>query len=273
VGTNVALRFAETDLPDQFRVLGRGELQFGILIEQMRREGYEFMVGKPQVLIHEEEGKKVEPLERATLDLPEAFAGDVTRMFQERKGILASYEESGTQTGGSNPGKRVRLEFDIPTRGLLGMRSRFMTGTRGEGIFSSRVVGFTPWKGEIIHRINGALVSDREGQVTEYALLGLEDRGSLFVEPGQEVYEGMVVGEFNKDNDLNVNAVREKKLTNIRAAHAEVLVTLRGVRKMTLEKCIEWIDDDEWIEITPESVRMRKKILKQNMRGITRHGK
>ncbi|MCC7442538.1 MAG: translational GTPase TypA [Bdellovibrionales bacterium] len=269
---NVALKFQETELPDQFRVFGRGELQFGILIEQMRREGFEFMVGKPQVLIKHENGQKVEPLERATLDLPEAFAGDITRLFQGRKGILASYEESGTQSGGSNPGKRVRLEFDIPTRGLLGMRSRFMTGTRGEGLFSSRLVGYVPWKGSIIHRANGALVSDREGMVTEYALLGLEDRGILFVEPGVDVYEGMVVGEFNKDNDLNVNAVREKKLTNIRAASAEVLVTLRGVRKMPLERCIEWIDDDEWIEITPENVRLRKKVLKGNLRGIVRHG-
>ena len=272
VHMNVAMRFQETEQPDQFRVLGRGELQFAILIEQMRREGLEFMVGRPIVLTKVENGQKMEPLERATLDLPEEFSGDVTRMFQERKGILVSYETSGTQSGPGGTQNRVRLEFDVPTRGLLGMRTKYLTATKGEGIFSSRLLGYVDWKGEMLHRQNGALISDRDGKAVEYALFNLEDRGILFIEPGVDVYEGMVIGEFNKDNDLNVNACREKKLTNVRAASAEVLVTLRGIREMTLERCIEWIDEDEWIEVTPENIRVRKKQLKQNQRSIVRRG-
>lgn len=272
VHMNVAMRFEETELPDQFRVLGRGELQFAILIEQMRREGLEFMVGRPIVLTKIENGQKMEPLERATLDLPEEFSGDVTRMFQERKGLLVSYETSGTQSGPGGTQNRVRLEIDVPTRGLLGMRTKYLTGTKGEGIFSSRLLGYVEWKGEMLHRQNGALISDRDGKAVEYALLNLEDRGVLFIKPGVEVYEGMVIGEFNKDNDLNVNACREKKLTNVRAANAEILVTLRGIREMTLERCIEWIDEDEWIEVTPDNIRVRKKQLKQNQRSIVRRG-
>lgn len=270
---NVAIRFGETEQPDQFRIFGRGELQFSILIEQMRREGLEIMVGKPIVLTETaEDGTKMEPLERLSLDLPEDYSGDVTRMFQERKGVLVSYETSGSYTSSAGVKNRVRLEFDIPTRGLLGMRSKYLTATRGEGIMSSRLIGMTPWKGEMLHRTNGAMIADRSGTVTEYALQGLEDRGILFVKPGVEVYEGMIIGEFNKDNDLNVNAVREKKLTNVRASGAEVLVGLKGVREMSLEKCLEWIDEDEWIEVTPKEIRLRKKILAQNMRSIRRGG-
>lgn len=260
---NVALRFEETDVPDQFRVLGRGELQFAILVEQMRREGSEFMIGRPLVLIKNENGKKMEPLERATLDLPEAYASDVTRMFQERKGILMSYESSDGQS-------RVRLEFDIPTRGLLGMRTKYLTATRGEGLFNTRFTEYVEWKGAMLHRLNGALISDREGKAVEYALLGLDDRGVLFIKPGDLVYEGMVIGEFNKENDLNVNAVREKKLTNVRAAGSDHYEALKGTRDMNLERCIEWIEDDEWIEVTPQSIRIRKKILKMNQRNIIR---
>jgi GTP-binding protein len=268
---NVAVKFSDTEVPDQFRMLGRGELQFSILIEQMRREGLEFMVGKPIVLTGTDEtGQKTEPLERLTLDLPEDYSGDVTRMFQERKGVLASYENSGTYSSSAGTKNRVRLEFDIPTRGLLGMRSKYLTATRGEGIMSSRQIGMTPWKGEMLHRNWGAMVADRTGTVTEYALMGLEDRGILFVKPGQEVYEGMIIGEFNKENDLNVNAIREKKLTNIRSAGAEVLVTLKGIREMSLEKCLEWIDEDEWIEVSPKEIRLRKKVLQQNQRGVHR---
>ncbi len=163
------------------------------------------------------------------------------------------------------------MEFEIPSRGLLGMRSKYMTATRGEGLFSSYVKGYEPFKGQIIHRINGALVSDRTGDTLEYALLGLEERGVLFVKPGVKVYEGMVIGENSKDNDMNVNACRAKKLTNIRSAHTEVLVTLAGIREMSLEKSIEWIDDDEWIEITPENVRIRKKVLQGNLRPVIRN--
>lgn len=268
---NVAVRFEETDSPDQFRMLGRGELQFAILIEQMRREGSEFMVGRPEVLIKtDENGKKMEPLERATLDLPEEFASDVTRMFQERKGILMSYEAIGTHSGPTGTQNRVRLEFDIPTRGLLGMRTKYLTATKGEGLFSSQMIGYTEWKGEMLHRANGAMIADRDGFSTEYALLNLDDRGLMFIKPGVEVYEGMIIGEFNKENDLNVNPTREKKLTNVRAAGSDHYVALKGTRDMTLERCIEWIEQDEWIEVTPANIRMRKKTLKQNQRSIIR---
>jgi len=270
VRMNVAIRFEETEQPDQFRVLGRGELQFAILIEQMRREGLEFMVGRPIVLTKVENGMKMEPIERATLDLPEEFSGDVTRMFQERKGLLVSYETSGTHSGPSGVQNRVRLEFDIPTRGLLGMRTKYLTSTKGEGLFSSQMTGYVEWKGELLHRANGAMVADRTGKVTEYALLNLDDRGVLFLQPGIDVYEGMIIGEFNKENDLNVNPTREKKLTNVRAAGSDHYVALKGIRQMSLEKCIEWLEEDEWIEVTPKSIRLRKKILASNQRSIIR---
>ena len=267
VRQNVALKLEELDVSDQFRLLGRGELQFAILIEQMRREGFEIMVGKPTVLYKQDEaGNKLEPMERAVLDLPETAVGDVTQLFQSRKGILSKYE------GGSGHGSnRVRLEFDIPTRGLLGMRSRYLTVTRGDGLFSTLFLGYGPHKGDLPHRTVGSLVSDRGGDTVEYGLMGLEERGVLFVGPGVPVYEGMIIGENNKENDLNVNPCREKKLTNIRAAHAEFLVTLAGIKKMSLEQCIEWIDEDEWIEVTPESIRLRKKVLSQNLRSVKRH--
>lgn len=266
VRNNVALRMEDSGASDQFRLLGRGELQFAILIEQMRREGFEFMIGKPVVLYQTgENGERLEPMERAVLDLPESASGDVTNMFQTRKAILTKYEGgSGNGTG------RVRLEFEIPTRGLLGMRSRYLTATRGEGLFSTLLLGYGPHKGDLPHRTVGALISDRQGETVEYGLLGLEDRGILFVKPGMPVYEGMIIGENNKENDMNVNPCRAKKLTNIRAAHAEVLVTLSGIREMSLEQCIEWIDEDEWIEVTPKSVRLRKKVLPQNLRGVKR---
>jgi GTP-binding protein len=266
VRQNVALRLEETDTTDQFRVLGRGELQFAILIEQMRREGFEFMIGKPTVLLQRNEnGALQEPMERAVLDLPEKSASDVTGMFQARKGILTHYD-----SGSGNGMGRVRLEFEIPTRGLLGMRSKYLTATRGEGLFSTYLLGYGPHKGELAHRNSGALISDRAGQTVEYGLMGLEDRGILFLGPGVPVYEGMIIGEHSKDNDLNVNPCREKKLTNIRAAGAEFLVTLAGIKKMSLEQCLEWIDEDEWIEVTPKSVRLRKKVLQGNLRSVKR---
>jgi GTP-binding protein len=260
----------ETGAMDQFRILGRGELQFAILIEQMRREDMEFMVGRPEVLLRKENGVKMEPLERATLDLPEEFASDVTRMFQERKGLLMSYEAVGTHTGPNGSQNRVRLEFDVPTRGLLGMRTKYLTATKGEGLFSSQLIGYTEWKGEMLHRLNGALISDRDGAAVEYALLNLDDRGMMFIKPGVEVYEGMIIGEFNKENDLNVNPCREKKLTNVRAAGSDHYEALKGTKDMNLERCIEWLEQDEWIEVTPKNIRMRKKILKLNLRSIIR---
>jgi GTP-binding protein len=266
---NVALRFEDVETSDQFRILGRGELQFAILIEQMRREGFEFMVGKPLVLYkYAEDGSRLEPFEKAVLDLPEEYSSDVTRIFQERKGTLVKYE---TLPHTENVGKqRVRLEFDIPARGLLGIRSRYLTATRGEGLFSSYLLDYFPHKGEIAHRLTGALISDRQGDSIEYALLTLEERGMLFIKPGVKVYEGMIIGENAKENDMNVNPCKEKKLTNIRSAHTEVLVTLAGIRDMSLERCLEWIDEDEWIEVTPENVRMRKKVLQLNLRSVKR---
>lgn len=266
---NVALRFEDVETSDQFRILGRGELQFAILIEQMRREGFEFMVGKPLVLYkYAEDGSRLEPFEKAVLDLPEEYSSDVTRIFQERKGTLVKYE---TLPHTENVGKqRVRLEFDIPARGLLGIRSRYLTATRGEGLFSSYLLDYFPHKGEIAHRLTGALISDRQGDSIEYALLTLEERGMLFIKPGVKVYEGMIIGENAKENDMNVNPCKEKKLTNIRSAHTEVLVTLAGIRDMSLERCLEWIDEDEWIEVTPENVRMRKKVLPLNLRSVKR---
>ncbi len=261
VRQNVALRFEETDSPDQFRVLGRGELQFAILIEQIRREGKEFMVGRPTVLMRKNsEGAWEEPYEFILADIPQAFAGPVTSMFQERKGLMVNYESMGD-------GGRVRIRFEIPTRGLIGVRSKFLSATRGEGIMATEFSGYKSYKGEIVNRINGAIVADRPGDITEYAIRNLEDRGIFFLQPGTKVYEGMVVGEANKDTELNVNIVREKKLTNMRASHLEALVHLQGVRSMTLEDCLEWIDEDEWIEITPEAIRMRKKILACNQRS------
>lgn len=262
---NVALRLEDTEVPDQYYLLGRGELQFGILIEKMRREGLEFMVGRPNVLLKKEDGVLMEPFERVTLDLPETSAGEVTKMYQQRKGVLVSYEAApliGTEE------QRVRLVIEIPTRGLLGTNSMYKTATRGSGLISSVSAGYKPHTGTILHRLTGSLIADRTGKTTEYALSTVQERGVLFIGEGVEVYEGMIIGECAKDNDLNVNPVRPKKLTNVRAAGSDGLTNLNGIKKMSLERCIEWIDDDEWIEVTPKSIRLRKKILAQNMRGL-----
>ncbi|MFK7873044.1 MAG: translational GTPase TypA [Oligoflexales bacterium] len=259
---NVALSLEPGETAEQFYVLGRGELQFAILIETMRREGLEFMVGRPLVLLKEENGQKLEPVEAAVLELPEDASGDVTSMFQERKGILSSYEQA--------TGNRVRLTFDVPTRGIIGIRSRFLTATKGEGLFSSKLKEYQPYKGDMRARKNGTLVADRTGKTTDYALHTLEERGVLFIEPGTEVYEGMIIGECSRDNDMNVNPVRPKKLTNIRTTSSDGLIILAGARKMSLEQCIEWIDDDEWIECSPSFVRLRKKELQQNKRSVIR---
>lgn len=258
---NVAIRLQQTDNPDQFRVLGRGELQFAILIEQMRREGFEFMVGKPAVLYKEEEGKTLEPLERAVVDTPQEFANEITSLFQERKGSLQSYENLDSIG-------RVRLSFEIPTRGLLGIRSRFLSISRGEGLLNRELIGFTELKGSIFQRTTGAMVSDRKGMATEYAIRNLEDRGVFFIPPGEEVYEGMIVGENNKNEDLNVNVCRGKKLTNVRASHGTAMEHIHGMKKMSLEDCLEWMEADEWLEITPKNLRLRKKVLASNMRSV-----
>ncbi|NRA45467.1 MAG: translational GTPase TypA [Oligoflexales bacterium] len=261
---NVALGFEEGESAEQFYLLGRGELQFAILIETMRREGLEFMVGRPVVMLKkdEESGQTIEPVETAVCDLPEDFSGDVTNMFQGRKGILAGFDQLGNG--------RVRLSFDIPTRGLIGIRSRYLTLTRGEGLFSSKLKGFEAYKGDMLVRKNGTLVADRTGKTTDYALAALEERGTLFVKPGTEVYEGMIIGECARENDMNVNPVKPKKLTNIRTTFSDGLIILQGTRDMSLEQCIEWIDDDEWIECTPSFVRLRKKELAANKRSVIR---
>ena len=265
IRSNVALRLEDTDVPDQFYMLGRGELQFGILIEKMRREGLEFMVGRPNVLIKVEDGVKMEPVERMILDLPESAAGDVTKMYQQRKGVLISYE---TSSAANTEEPRVRLVFEIPTRGMLGTNSMYKTATRGSGLISSESIGYKPHAGTIFHRQTGSLIADRIGKTTEYALAAVQERGVLFIGEGVEVYEGMIIGECAKDNDLNVNPVKPKKLTNMRTTGSDGITNLYGIKKMSLEKCIEWIDDDEWIEVSPKSVRLRKKVLAANFRSV-----
>lgn len=259
---NVAFQLEPGDSTDQFYMCGRGELQFAILIEQMRREGLEFMVGRPVVQYRTVDGKLMEPIERAVLTLPEEHSGAVTEMFQTRKGLLDGYE--------NQPGNRVKLTFNIPSRGLLGIRTHYLTSTRGEGLFSSELLGYELFKGDMLARHNGAIVVDRGGKTTDYSLKTLEDRGILFIPGGTEVYEGMIIGENNRENDINVNPTKEKKLTNVRASGSDGLTILQGVRDMPLEKCIEWIDEDEWIEITPQNIRLRKKTLASNMRSVIR---
>lgn len=248
---NVAIKVKDTDSTDSFLVMGRGELQMAILVETMRREGYEFQVSKPDVVTIEENGKKLEPIEKVILDIPEEHIGIVSQKLGSRKGRMVNMINHGFG--------RVRLEFIVPSRGLIGYRSEFKTDTRGEGLINTVLEGYEPWQGEIKSRINGAIVADRKGVATPYALLGLEDRGIFFIEPGTEVYEGMVIGEHNKDNDLYVNITKEKKLTNNRAAAAEEYVRLTPPRKMNFEQAMEWITQDELIEVTPDAIRIRKK--------------
>ncbi len=270
IRSNVALRLEDTEQADQYYLLGRGELQFGILIEKMRREGHEFMVGRPNVLIRTENGVKMEPFEKMTLDLPESCSGEVTKMYQQRKGTLVSYEAASAS---STDEQRVRLIFEIPTRGILGTNSMFKTATRGSGLISSESIGYKPHVGTIFHRQTGCLIADRTGSTTEYALASVQERGLLFIGEGVEVYEGMIIGECAKDNDLNVNPVKPKKLTNMRTTGSDGITNLYGIKQMSLEKCIEWIDDDEWIEVTPLSVRLRKKILPANLRSVRKADK
>ena len=256
--TNVSLRVEETDSTDSFKVMGRGELQLSILIEMMRREGYELMVGKPEIVTKRVAGKLMEPVERLTIDVPEEFVGVVMEQLGSRKGEVANMHNHGYG--------RVRIEFLVPSRGLIGLRSQLLTDTRGTIVMNSLFDGYTEWQGEIPHRLTGALVSDRPGLTTAYALWNLQERGELFVAPGVEVYEGMIIGENAKDNDLDVNAVREKKLTNMRASTADEAIRLVPFRQLNLEQAIEFIADDEFVEVTPNSLRLRKKILPANKR-------
>ncbi|RMA97037.1 translational GTPase TypA [Hydrogenothermus marinus] len=253
--TNVAIRVEDTENPEAFLVMGRGELQLSILAEMMRREGYEFQVSKPEVITKEENGQKLEPVERVVIDIPEEYVGIVTEKLGSRKGKMINMINHGFG--------RVRLEFLIPSRGLIGYRSEFKTDTKGEGLINAIFEGWEPWAGDIKTRKNGALVSDRKGVATPYAINGLQDRGIIFIDPGTEVYEGMVVGEHNRDNDLWVNITREKKLTNMRAASADEGIKIIPAKKMDFEKAMEWINNDELIEVTPDAIRIRKKDLKK----------
>jgi GTP-binding protein len=256
--TNVSLRVEETDNTDSFKVLGRGELQLSILIEMMRREGYELMVGKPEIVTRRIDGKLMEPVEHLTVDVPEEFVGVVMEQLGARKGEVANMHNHGYG--------RVRIEFRVPSRGLIGLRSQLLTDTRGTIVMNSLFDGYTEWQGEIPHRPTGALVADRPGVTTSYALYNLQERGELFVGPGVDVYEGMVIGENAKDNDLDVNVVREKKLTNMRASTADEAIRLVPFRNLNLEQAIEFIAEDEYVEVTPRALRLRKKVLQSNKR-------
>ena len=256
--TNVSLRVEETEATDSFKVMGRGELQLAILIEMMRREGFELAVGKPEIVTKHIEGKLMEPVERLTIDVPEGFVGVVIEKLGVRKAQMQKMHNHGYG--------RVRMEFTVPSRGLIGLRSEMLTDTRGTVVMNSLFEGYTEWLGEIPHRVTGALVSDRNGSTTAYALWGLQERGELFVGPGEEVYEGMVVGENARDNDLDVNIVREKKLTNMRSSTADEAIRLVPFKNLNLEQAIEFIADDELVEVTPKTLRLRKKILQQNRR-------
>ncbi|GAB5466343.1 MAG: translational GTPase TypA [Candidatus Kapaibacteriales bacterium] len=256
--TNVSLKVEDTDRADAFKVSGRGELQLGVLIETMRREGYELAVANPEVIIKEIDGQKMEPYEQVFVDVPEENSGIVTDKLQQRKGLMTNMMNHGHG--------RVNLEFKIPSRGLIGYRSQFLTDTKGAGIMNTLFAGYEPWAGDISKRSAGSLVADRPGKVTTYACIGMVDRGELVVEPGTKVYMGMIVGERNKLGDLDVNITKEKQLTNMRAASADATVTLRPAKKMSLDACIEYISDDELLEVTPENLRLRKRHLDPNMR-------
>ncbi len=257
--SNVSLQVMTTERPNVFEVRGRGELQMAILIETMRREGYEFMVSKPQVITKIENEKKLEPMEKVFLDIPEEKVGIVTEKLSGRKGKMTNLQNHGTG--------RVNLEFSIPSRGLIGFRSQFMTDTQGAGIMNKLFDGYSPWFGPIPQRNSGALVSDRNGKVTTYACIGMVDRGELFINVGTDVYDGMIIGERNRDGDLNLNITREKKLTNMRASGSDNTVTLRPPRQLSLDQCIEFIAEDELVEVTPENIRLRKMELNQTKRA------
>jgi len=259
---NVAIRVEDTESPDSFRVSGRGELQLSILIEQMRREGYELQVSRPQVVTLKADGQIREPIELAVIDVPDQFIGVVTEAMGRRRGTMTKMINHGHG--------RVRMEFEIPSRGLIGFRNEFLTETKGTGLLNTIFLRWGAWQGELSGRGTGSLVADRSGEATAYAIYNLQERGELFVKPGAMVYEGMIVGENSRDVDLDVNIIREKKLTNMRASSADEALRLVPIRELTLEQAIEYIADDELVEVTPESIRMRKKVLAANMRPKAR---
>jgi len=256
--TNVSIRVEEAGGPDAFKVMGRGELQLAILIEMMRREGFELAVGKPEILTKEINGKLSEPLELLVVDCPENFVGVVIEKLGQRKGKMTKMVNHGSG--------RVRLEFHVPSRGLIGLRSEMLTDTRGTAIMNSLYHGHIEWQGDIPTRPTGSLVADRPGRATGYAIFNLQERGEIFLAPGTEVYEGMVIGENSRERDLDVNIVKEKKLTNMRASTSDEAIRLVPPKILNLEQAIEFIRDDEYVEVTPGSIRLRKKVLKSNQR-------
>jgi GTP-binding protein len=255
---NVSIRVEPTDTPEQMKVLGRGELQLSILIEMMRREGYELQVSRPDIVTKEMNGRLVEPVEDLVVDVAEEFQGVVIAQVGTRRGTMTKMVNHGSG--------RVRLEFRIPARGLIGFRSQFLTETKGTGIMNHIFAGWEPWHGAIPSRTTGALVADRVGAATAYAISNLQDRGEIFIEPAEKVYEGMIIGENARANDLDVNVTKEKKQTNMRASTADEAVRLIPPRKLGLEQAIEFINDDELVEVTPKSIRLRKRVLAANMR-------
>ena len=259
---NVSLEVIKMERTDAFEVKGRGELQMAILIETMRREGYEFMVSKPQVITKMQNGERLEPMEKVFLDIPEERVGVITEKLSTRKGKMTNLQNHGTG--------RVNLEFSIPSRGLIGFRSQFMTDTQGAGIMNKIFNGYETWFGQIAQRKSGALVSDRAGKVTTYACLGMVDRGELFIPVGTDVYQGMIIGERNREDDLNINITREKKLTNMRASGSDNTVSLRPPKQLSLDQSLEFISEDELVEITPNHIRLRKMELDQTKRASLR---
>ncbi|MBP1623565.1 MAG: GTP-binding protein TypA/BipA [Acidobacteria bacterium] len=255
---NVSIRIEETDEVDSFKVSGRGELQLGILIEMMRREEYEMQVSKPQVITHTIDGNTMEPIEQVVVDCPDNFIGVVTEALGRRKGKMTKIVDHGAG--------RVRMDFEIPSRGLIGFRSEFLTSTKGTGLLNSMFLRWGPWAGDITNRLTGAMVADRSGSTTSYALYNLQERGELFVRPGTEVYEGMIIGENARAVDLDVNVTKEKKQTNMRASTADEAIRLVPFRDLSLEQALEFINEDELVEVTPKSIRLRKKALSVHQR-------
>ena len=256
--TNVSIKVTEAGGPDAFRVAGRGELQLAILVEMMRREGFEMMVGKPEIITRTVNGKMQEPQEVLVVDLPETFVGVAMDKLGRRKGKMTKMVNNGSG--------RVRMEFEIPSRGLIGLRSELLTDSRGTAIMNALFHGYIDWQGDIPMRPTGSLIADRSGVTTGYAIYNLQERGEMFVEPATEVYEGMIVGEHSRENNLDVNIVKEKKLTNMRASSSDEAIRLVPPRLLNLEQAIEYIGDDEMVEVTPKSIRLRMKILKENQR-------
>ncbi len=255
---NVAIRVEETESPDQFKVSGRGELQLAILIEMMRREGYELQVSKPEAITRYVEGKTLEPIEAVVVDCPDEFIGVITEALGRRKGQMTKMVNHGTG--------RVRLEFEAPSRGLIGFRNEFLTETKGTGLLNTMFLRWGEWQGAMRGRAAGALVADRMGETTTYALYNLQERGTLFVRPGTRVYEGMIIGENARAVDLDVNAIKEKKLTNMRASTADEAMRLVPPKELSLEQALEFIADDELVEVTPQTIRLRKRVLAPNLR-------